>query len=452
MANDLPKPVRLLRRLPPGAAAVFGALVLLGIAMAAVRIPFRNQLRQQLAVRDARVLAALIQQELDDPENPAAGDDPLAAIIAASIVPDLPGVETVQAYSPEGRLFATFLGDTNAAPLPKDFSESSTQPMVGFRPKPQPRLDVWIPLRPSGSTEVVGFTFLTLDGQDLAQEYARLDASLLRQVWVAFVLIGATLAFILLRAFRSLDRANRLLADRSARLEQANRELSLAARTSAIGAVASHLVHGLRNPLAALQSVVANGGDSRDAADSARRMRAMIDDVVRVLRDEQGLAGFEIPVFEIIQESVRRIRNHPSCRSSTRWETTHTEGPLLENRNANLTLLILENLGTNAAQALEVGGSIRIRADYREPNWEFVVEDDGPGLPPDLGPRLFTPMSSTKTGGSGLGLAISRQLARHMGGDLDLVSSVPGCTRFRLRVPCPQPASSLQALHSVTAQ
>jgi signal transduction histidine kinase len=172
---------------------------------------------------------------------------------------------------------------------------------------------------------------------------------------------------------------------------------------------------------------------------------------VRVLRDEQGLAGFEIPVAEIIQESVRRIRNHPSCHPSTRWETAHTEGPLLDNRNANLTLLIVENLGTNAAQALEVGGSIRIRADYREPNWEFVVEDDGPGLPPDLVPRLFTPMASTKTGGSGLGLAISRQLARHMGGDLDLVSSVPGCTRFRLRVPCPQPASRLQAVHGVTA-
>ena len=90
MASNLPISVSLPRRLPPGAASVFGALVLLGIAMAAVRIPFRDQLRQQLAVRDARVLAALIQQELDDPQNPAAGDDPLAAIIAASIVPALP--------------------------------------------------------------------------------------------------------------------------------------------------------------------------------------------------------------------------------------------------------------------------------------------------------------------------------------------------------------------------
>lgn len=445
MASDLPMPVRLLRRLPPGAFAVLGSLILLGVAMAAVRIPFRNQLRQQLAVRDARILAALIQQELDDPENPAAGDDPLAAIIAASIVPDLPGIESVQAYSPEGHLFATFLGNTNAAPLPANFSESSTQPRVAFRPKPQPRLDVWIPLRPSGSSEVVGYTFLTLDGQDLAEEYARLDANLLRQVWIAFVLIGTVLAFILLRAFHSLDRANRLLADRSARLEQANRELSLAARTSAIGAVASHLVHGLRNPLAALQTVVANGGDSRDAADSARRMRSMIDDVVRVLRDEQGLAGFEVPVAELIQESIQRIRRHPACHPTLRWEVTSTEGPALGNRNANLTLLILENLGTNAAQALEKGGNIRISATHRDSAWEFAVEDDGPGFPADLVPRLFTPMASTKTGGSGLGLAISRQLARHMGGELDLVSSAPGCTRFRLLVPSPQPAPRTQA-------
>lgn len=432
-----------------GWPAILGSLLLLAVAMAAVRLPFRNELREQLAIRDARILASLIQQQLDDPENPAAGDDPLAAIIAASIVPDFPGVEAVQAYSPEGRLFATFLGETNALSFPTDHSRSTStdEPIVTFHTVPKPRLDVWIPLRPSTATEIVGFTFIALDGQDLASEYARLDASLLRQVWFAFLLIGSTLVVILFVTFRSLHRANQLLAERSARLEAANRELSLTARTSAVGAVASHLVHGLRNPLASLLQAVAEGGDSRDAADSARRMRTMIDEVVRVLRDEEGLSGFEVPASEVLSEAIRRARRTPNLRPGIRWESTIAcDGPI-GNRDANLTLMVLENLAVNAAQAFTEPGTIRFTCERTATQWTFTVADDGPGIPTFLQPRIFQPSFSTKASGSGLGLALSRQLARHMGGELSLDHSEPGSTLFSLRVPIASahPAQSVQS-------
>jgi len=433
METPHPKPARF--RLPAGSPAILGALFLLAIAMAAVRIPFRDQLRHQLAARDARVLAALIQQQLNDPENPAAGDDPLAAIIAASIAPDLPGVEAVQAYSPEGRLFATFLGPTNAITPSAPLDPNSSAPVVQFRESPKPSLEVWLPLRPDQASENVGYTFIALDGSDLAAEYSRLDSNLLRQVSIAFVLIGTTLAGILALNFRHLAQANRLLADRSHRLEQANRELSLAARTSAVGAVASHLVHGLRNPLAALQYAVANGGDTRDAADSARRMRTMIDDVVRMLRDEQGLAGFEIPASEVLDEARRRCQSHGRVSPSLQWELIADAGPALDNRSANLSLLVLENLASNAIHAMNGAGRIRIRAVRSPDSWQFQLEDDGPGIPPETRDRLFAPVLSSRPEGSGIGLAISRQLARHLGGDLRLAHSRPGSTRFDLSVP-----------------
>lgn len=433
MDAAVPKPPG--RRLSASWITVVGALLLLGSAMAAVRLPFRNQLRDQLAQRDARILAALIQRQLDDPDKAAAGDDPLVAIIAASMVPELPGVEAVHVYSPEGRLFATLLGATNAANRPPHSIATSKAPAVHFRPGPAPRLDVWLPLHPSSAAETIGYTFLSLDGRDLALEYERLDASLQRQVLSAFLIIGSLLALVLILNFRSLERSNRLLADRSIRLEQANRELSLAARTSAVGAVASHLVHGLRNPLAALQQAVAEGGDSREAAPTARRMRLMIDEIVRVLRDEQGLAGFEIPVDELMAEAERRGRLHAPAGRSLRWERSASKGPLLDNRTANLVLLVLENLATNAAQALPGGGCIRLSAQPSENRWHFDVEDDGPGLPSESRERLFTPIHSSKPGGSGLGLALSRQLARHLGGDLQLLSSGPDGTRFQLSVP-----------------
>lgn len=412
--------------------ATAGALALLAVAMVAVRLPLRAQLRQQLAQRDAHVLARLIQQQIDDPE--AAAGDPLAAVLAASLVPDLPGVRSLQVYSPEGQPFANLLGTpepTDAPPQPGPPATASAR----YSATPSPHLDVWIPLRHSDSDELLGIARMSLDAGDLAREFEALDQSLLRQSFLAFATIGGTLATVLLLAFRSLARANRRLAEQSHRLELANRELSLAARTSAVGAIASHLVHGLRNPLAALQIAVSSQGNSPDAAASARRMRDMIDDVVRVLRDEQGLAAFEIHASEIVTEAIRRCRLHLPAAHGIRWRQAAEKGPTLDNRAANLALLVLDNLIANAVQAAAGNADIRITARPSEGAWLFEVEDDGPGLPPGLAERLFLPVASGKPGSSGIGLAISRQLARHLGGDLQLVHSRPGSTRFALTVP-----------------
>lgn len=413
---------------------LLGALVLLAIAIVTVRIPFRAELRDQIAHRDARILATLIQQQLDDTGSSTFREDPLAATLAASFNPGLPGVLAIQIYSPEGQLFATLLGPTNALPLP-DPPASPQAPATDFIPGTPPQLHVWLPLQPASATGVLGHAHITLDASDLAAEYDRLDAGLSRQSLLAFLGVGFTLTLILTLTFHRLQRANHLLADRSTRLEQANRDLSLAARTSAVGAVASHLVHGLRNPLVALQQAVAEAGHDPDATDTARRMRAMIDDVVRVLRDEQGLPGFEITADELLAETCRRGRSQIPGHPVIQWESIAGSGPPLDNRTANLTLLILENLVTNAAQALSSTGIIRLRAAHTAGHWEFEVHDNGPGLPPEIQARLFTPSLSGRPGGSGLGLALSRQLALHLGGTLQLRESIPGHTCFHLILP-----------------
>jgi C4-dicarboxylate-specific signal transduction histidine kinase len=66
---------------------------------------------------------------------------------------------------------------------------------------------------------------------------------------------------------------------------------------------------------------------------------------------------------------------------------------------------------------------------------EFLVRDRGPGLPPAVQSQLFRPVRSDKRGGGGVGLAISLRLARHAGGNLELVRSDERGTEFRLSVP-----------------
>ena len=63
------------------------------------------------------------------------------------------------------------------------------------------------------------------------------------------------------------------------------------------------------------------------------------------------------------------------------------------------------------------------------------VGDDGPGLPPEMVDRMFTPFFTTKAQGSGLGLAIIRKIVDAHDGRID-VSSAPGLgTRFTVTLP-----------------
>jgi signal transduction histidine kinase len=98
------------------------------------------------------------------------------------------------------------------------------------------------------------------------------------------------------------------------------------------------------------------------------------------------------------------------------------------------------NLLKNAADALEeTGGNIRIAAAPSEDRGMAVVsvEDDGPGIPPDLRERIFAPFFTTKAAGrgTGLGLSICRRIAEAHQGSLDVGAAASGGALFTLRLP-----------------
>ena len=61
--------------------------------------------------------------------------------------------------------------------------------------------------------------------------------------------------------------------------------------------------------------------------------------------------------------------------------------------------------------------------------------DTGPGIPPEVGARLFTPFFTTKSEGMGLGLSLCRTVIEQHGGHLDHSPNQPAGTIFRFTLP-----------------
>jgi signal transduction histidine kinase len=303
-------------------------------------------------------------------------------------------------------------------------------------------LEAWVPLRRTGSPAVLGVAQFLVNGGAIAGELAAHDRRLWVQAAIAWLAGSVVIVVVFSWALRRLDRANRELSARGDDLARANRELVLAAKTSALGAVTAHLFHELKNPIAGLELIVAGGGESgarpdaggemAAASELTRRLRTMVNDVVGVLRDEQTGAKFRLTCADIADVVAEKVRGDAAARG-VKLEFQADPELSLAGRRANLATLVLRNLLQNAIEATPTGGCVRLTGRGAAAGAiEFTVEDGGPGLPESVKARLFQPCQSTKPGGSGLGLALSHQLALQAGGRLELQRSDARGTSFRL--------------------
>ncbi len=120
--------------------------------------------------------------------------------------------------------------------------------------------------------------------------------------------------------------------------------------------------------------------------------------------------------------------------------------PSLPLMDADPQLLIqaLLNVGRNAVQALEGSGSLCIRTrilrqctlGHRQYRLALRIDviDDGPGIPENIGERIFYPLVTGRSQGTGLGLSIAQSLVHRHGGLIEW-DSEPGYTCFSLLLP-----------------
>lgn len=446
----------------------FTLLVLAGTILVG-REYLRERTREQMAGRDAQILYALWRTQFEQmiqegPDELAA--DPAAQFLAmldTSQLSQLKEFRAARLYDSEGNLELTEpVYVVDAELRPGDLAQlRQLRPVTRFYEAApfealglfalaadgspsvkMPLLEVVLPIHADGG-DLLGAAQFILDGAALAAEFAALDRSLWLQSALAFGVSGSVVALVLGFAFRNLQLSNRLLSIRTESLLRANQELALAAKTTAVGAVTSHLIHGLKNPLSGLQSFissrVAGGGDDTDrewetAISTARRMQNLVSEVVRVLREENSGCKYELTLEElaaIVESKTRAVAEQAQVVFRTE---IRAEG-ILANRSANLVMLILENLIQNAIQATPKGKSVALEVRSHDGMVGLEVRDQGPGIPETYREQLFKPCTSTKEKGSGIGLAISKQLANYLGAELNLKSSSHEGSVFILLLP-----------------
>ncbi|MBN2507540.1 MAG: HAMP domain-containing histidine kinase [Verrucomicrobia bacterium] len=457
------------RRLP---ALVVGlALAILAVAIGLTTWQVRAGIRQQIARRDGEVLHAVVLREYEsDVAQGLAGPisdvgSQLNAVLRSS---QLKGVLGIRLFDARGRFVEAFPPYVREGTLdPPDLPAlNRLRPVCHFRPHQPARtlffaesesavegdrlpvLEVQVPLHASGDRRAAGIAQFLLEGHSIALEYRRLDRQLMGQALLVFAVGGGFLAAGMCWAFRRLRAAQRLLEERSENLLRANRELALAAKTSALGAVTAHLIHGLKNPLAGLQHFMkahGTGTDEEAAADweqavaLTRRMQGMINQIVTVLREDQTGVAYEISVRELLD----LVRQQVDPMTHTAQVGLVVESGIdrdLPSRTAHLAALILANLAQNAIEASPRGGTVSITTPGPADPLTFEVRDEGPGFPEGQSP--FVPCRSAKEGGCGIGLALSKQLANHLGAALELKTpAARGCV-FVLRFPATRVAAS----------
>jgi len=449
------------RRLP--ALVIALALAVLAGVVVLATLQARQRIREQIAGRDGEVLYAIaLWHYAEDVKEGLAGPalsagDQLNVALKSS---ELRGVLGVRLFDPDGRFIDSFPLYVTEEDLPQEHLSTlkTLRPVSRFHPRAEmaalfypgdtaptntiPLLEVCVPLHAENGPPA-GIAQFLVEGHSIQGEYANLDRLLATRAVFAFAAGGTVLAATLAWAFRRLRRAQRLLTERTENLVRANQELALAAKTSALGAVAAHLIHGLKNPLAGLQNYVASRGsipESDEAADwqqavaSTRRMQTMINQVVGVLREEQAGTHYEVTLTEL--EEIVRGRVQPLAHESGVGFTTVIQAEAaLPNRVANLVALILVNLVENAVQATPKGRAVELRVNRAGRRLVCEVRDEGSGFPADT--PLFMPCRSAREGGTGIGLALCKQLANHLGAELELVTSTAAGCVFMVRLPAP---------------
>lgn len=257
--------------------------------------------------------------------------------------------------------------------------------------------------------------------------------------------VAATLYTLMLMAVARVGRALQELFEEvfNEAIDERDRSLSLHAEQSrTLTLLTSEIAHELKNPLASIKGLAALlAKDAQGRA--AERTQVLRGEVERMQTILDEFLNFSRPVVPLslaptdlgaLARDVVRLHEGSAAERGVRIEVSAEERVQLA-CDARKIRQVLINLLQNALEASPRGGGIVLRVESSASEVRVAVSDQGPGLSPQLGERVFEAGVTGKEHGSGMGLQVARGLARQHGGEIVLEGCAGGGLRASLLLP-----------------
>jgi len=264
---------------------------------------------------------------------------------------------------------------------------------------------------------------------------------------------------------------NRMLGE----VESSRARIEYLQRISAWQEMARRLAHEIKNPLTPISLAVQEIHKRYTGADP--EYQRLVDTTLEIVEDEVGTLRRLVGEFsdfarlpqasleradlaEFLREQATRLGVRGADRDSS--DSVLSENSLEEllslGQSADIAVefavpeeacdalidrqmlrRVLLNLVRNAAQAVAMHpgepGRVLVRLIQDGDYWNLDVEDNGPGIKPELRETVFDPYVTTKDSGTGLGLSIVKKIVIEHGGTIRAGESSLGGARLRVRLP-----------------
>lgn len=227
-----------------------------------------------------------------------------------------------------------------------------------------------------------------------------------------------------------------VLLEDCSRMTELEREVNRLDRLAGLSELALGVAHEIKNPLNGVMgfaALLARNPDPASCRRHAERITEGLGQVDRIVKAllafarPDGRRGPALPIALLVADAVQSAGLRPGGVRLLGARELRAEGDAL----ARVLAILFRN-------SVEAGGAevnVTVQAAAVDGWLELQVRDDGPGIAPGLGVRVFEPFVSSKERGTGLGLPLAARVLSFLGGEVRLVDAGPPGACFRVRVP-----------------
>jgi two-component system sensor kinase FixL len=232
-----------------------------------------------------------------------------------------------------------------------------------------------------------------------------------------------------------------ILHDLTARVQMEGR-LREQESLAKLGEMAAVIAHEIKNPLAGIRGAIQvfGGRMAREGANTQilNEIVARIDSLDQMMKDLLLFARppkpktTRVDLVPLVRTTANLLSTDPALRE-VEIQVEGTAPPV--SADPDMMRVVFQNLLINGAHAMQGKGRIRVAVEPVDSTCQIAFVDAGPGIPPDVRDKIFTPFFTTKTRGSGLGLPTVKRLIDAHNGQITIDCPPAGGTTVVIRLP-----------------